>query len=111
MGGLATYTCLPDEFQNTSAPSCAVPGVTMDPSQIFGPVFDTLQFIMPTAMYILRPTIQIQQTPVAASTEAVPDKVNTRLIAGVTVGSITIIVVALTVILGVVIIYTSSMEE
>ena len=51
-------------------------------------IIDTLQFIMPTAVYIVRPTtlLQVQQTPVAASTEAVPDKtVNARLITGVTV--------------------------
>ena len=103
-----TRPCLPDEFQNTSIPSCAVPGATIDPSQILAPVptiIDTLQFITPTAVDLVTPTalLEVQQTPVATATEAVPDNFNARLIAGVTVGSIAFVIVALIVVLGIVI--------
>lgn len=103
-----TRPCLPDEFQNTSIPSCAVPGATIDPSQILAPVptiIDTLQFITPTAVDLVTPTalLEVQQTPVAAATAAVPDNFNARLIAGVTVGSIAFVIVALIAILGIVI--------
>lgn len=105
-----TRPCLPTEFQNTSRPSCAVPGVTVDPSQILMPVaptvIDTLQFIRPTAVDLVTPTalLEVQQTPVAAREPAQDNNLTIGLIVGVTVGTVVlVIIIALTVILGIVI--------
>jgi hypothetical protein len=104
-----TRPCLPDEFQNTSIPSCAVPGVTIDPSQILAPfptIIDSLQIVTPTAVGLATPTalLEVQQTPAAASTEAASDKINARLIVGVTIGSVVFIMLVLIVIVGVVVV-------
>ena len=70
-------------------------------------VIDILQIITPTVVDLVTPTalLEVQQTPVVTSTGVtqVQDKVNVRLIAGVVVGSIAFVILALVVIPGVVI--------
>ena len=63
-----------------------------------------MQFISPTAVGLATPTalLEVQQTPLATSTEPVSDKIDARLIVGVTVGSVIFIILVLIVILGIV---------
>ena len=67
-------------------------------------IIETLQFISPTAVGLATPTalLEVQQTPLATSTEPVSDKIDARLIGGVTVGSVIFTILVLIVILGVV---------
>ena len=87
--------CLINEFQNSSTPFCAQPGIMLDP--IIVPtqaVIETLQYISPTSIMITPSPMIVQVTPAAIECNATALN-RTGLIAGVLIGVVLILIISI----------------
>ena len=95
--------CLISEFQNSSSPFCAQPGIMLGPNQMIFPtqtVTETVQYISPTGVMITPTPMIVQATPAACNATA---SNRTGLIAGVLVGVVLILILFILIIVAVLI--------